>query len=194
MLFVAGCWAWCQLLNGIRSIPVPSKLRNLLTLVWVVFIGTLPIPESNGRFRHADWTNPESDCGRVLGSMPASQWCKIHPFVIFIHEITGLNGVLAIPELDDRSAPPTAAAPILNLIAGGCQAQGQLHSRIMDVSVTSELMKSVTIIGVVFIGSTLALPELDDGILLNQCSYPGTNCMRLLARCQLPRGIRYILR
>ena len=87
--------------------------------------------------------------------------------MIFIHEITGLNGVLAIPELDDRSAPPTAAAPILNLIAGGCQAQGQLHSRIMDGSVTSELMKSVTIIGVVFIGSTLALPELDNRILHN---------------------------
>jgi len=32
--------------------------------------------------------------------IPASQWDKVLPLVTFIHEVTVLNSVLAIPELD----------------------------------------------------------------------------------------------
>jgi len=63
---------------------------------------------------------------------------------------------------------------------GGCWARRQLHSGIKDVSVPSELMKSLTIMGVVFIGSALALPELDGRFLHNHCSDPGSDCGRLL--------------
>jgi len=61
------------------------------------------LPEVDDRFLHDRWSDPGSDCGRLLGPMPASQFYKIHPSAIFIHEGTGLNGVLAIPELHDRS-------------------------------------------------------------------------------------------
>jgi len=93
MLFVGGCWARCVLRNCIRDVPVTSKLRNPLTLVSIVFRGTMAIPELNGRFRHNALTNPESDGGRWLGSMPASQWYRIYPSAISIHEVPRLNRV-----------------------------------------------------------------------------------------------------
>jgi len=37
-----------------------------------------------------------------LGSIPTLQWCKVHLSATFIHDVTGVNAVLAIPELDDR--------------------------------------------------------------------------------------------
>jgi len=46
------CWARCQLRSGIKDASVASKLRKSLTLVRVVFIGTLEIPELDGRFLH----------------------------------------------------------------------------------------------------------------------------------------------
>jgi len=67
----------------------------------------------------------------------------------------------------------TTTAPILDLIAGDCWARRQLRRGIKDVSVPSEPMKSLTIVGVVFIGSTLALAELDGRFLHNHCSDPG---------------------
>jgi len=73
-----------------------------LTLVGVVFIGTLALPELYVRFLHDHWADSGSDCGRMLGSMPALQWRNIHLSATFIHEVTGLNTVLAIPELNDR--------------------------------------------------------------------------------------------
>jgi len=98
---IAGdCWARRQLHRGIKAVSVASKLMKWLTLVGVVFIGTQALPELDVRFLHDRWSDPGSDCGRLLGSMPGSQWCKIHPSATFIHEVTGLNGVLAIPELD----------------------------------------------------------------------------------------------
>jgi len=101
-LIAGDCWARRQLPSGIKDISVASKLRKSLTFVGVVFIGTLGLQELNVRFLHDRWSDPVSDCGRLLGSIPASQWCKIHPSATFIHEVTGLNGVLAIPELYDR--------------------------------------------------------------------------------------------
>jgi len=51
-------------------------------------------------------------------------------------------------------------APILDLIAGDCWARRQLRRGIKDVSVISKLMKSLTLVWVVFI-HTLGIPELD---------------------------------
>jgi len=93
MLFVEGCWARCEPRNCIRDVPVASKLRTPLTLVSIVFRGTMAIPELNGRFLHNDLTNPESDCGRWLGSIPASQWYRIYLSAISIHEVPRLNRV-----------------------------------------------------------------------------------------------------
>jgi len=86
------CWARRQLCSGIKDVSVTSKLMKSLNLVGVVSIGTLEIPELDGRFLHDRWTNPESDSWRLSGSTPATQQYWIHPSVIFIHNITGLNG------------------------------------------------------------------------------------------------------
>jgi len=51
-LIAGECWARHQLRSGIKDASVASKLRKLLTLVRVVFIGTLAIPELDGRFLH----------------------------------------------------------------------------------------------------------------------------------------------
>jgi len=48
--------------------------------------------------------------------------------------------------------PSSTTALILDLIARDCWARRQLHRGIKDVSVTSKLMKSLTLVGVVFIG------------------------------------------
>jgi len=82
-----GCLTQRQLRSGIKDISVASKLMKSLTLVRVVFIGTLAIPEPDGRFLHDDCSDPGSDCGRLLGSMPATQWYKIRPCRIKTHEI-----------------------------------------------------------------------------------------------------------
>jgi len=73
----------------------------------------------------------------------------------------------------------TTTAPILDLIARDRWARRQLHSGIKDVSVASKLMKSLTLVGAVFIG-TFALPELDGRFLHNHCSDSGSDCARSL--------------
>ena len=79
---IAGdCCARRQLRSGIKDVSVASRLMKLLTLLGVVFIGTLAIPELDGRFLHDRWTNPESDCGRLSGSTPATQRYKVCPEV-----------------------------------------------------------------------------------------------------------------
>jgi len=69
----------------------------------------------------------------------------------------------------------TAAGPILDLIAGDCWARCQLRSGIKDVSVASKLMKSLTLVGVVYI-RTLAIPEPDGRSLHSRFSDPGSDC------------------
>ena len=77
--------------------------------------------------------------------------------------------------------PSTTTTPILDLIAQGCWARRQLRSGIKDVSVASELMKSLTImVGVVFI-DPLRLPELDLRLLRNHRADSESDCGRLLA-------------
>ena len=58
-----------------------------LTLVRVVFIDTLAIPELDGRFLYNHCSDPGFDCGRLLGSTPAMQWYKVRPCCIKTHEI-----------------------------------------------------------------------------------------------------------
>ena len=53
----------------------------------VVFIDTLAISEPDGRFLHNHCSESESDCGRLLGWTPATQWYKVHPCHIKTHEI-----------------------------------------------------------------------------------------------------------
>ena len=48
LLFAGDCWTRRQLRDGIRYVSVASILRKSLTLVGVVFIGTLAIPEIDG--------------------------------------------------------------------------------------------------------------------------------------------------
>jgi len=72
----------------------------------------------------------------------------------------------------------TTTAPILDLIAGECWARHQLRSDIKDVSVASKLMKSLTLVRVVFI-DTLVIPGLDGRFLHNHCFDPGSDCGRL---------------
>jgi len=82
-----GCWAQRQLRSRIKDVSVASKLRKSQTLVRVVFIDTLAIPELDGRFLHNHFSNPESDSGRLLGSMPAMQQYRVRPCCIKAYEI-----------------------------------------------------------------------------------------------------------
>jgi len=72
-LIVGGCWARPWLPSGIKDVSVASELRKSLTLVTVVLIGNASIPEHNGRFLHNHYSDSELDCGRLLGSTPATQ-------------------------------------------------------------------------------------------------------------------------
>jgi len=78
-LIAGGCWARPQLHSGIKDVSVESKLRKSLTLVRVVFIDTLAIPELDGRSLHNHCSDPGSDCGRLLGSTPATLGYRICP-------------------------------------------------------------------------------------------------------------------
>ena len=70
----------------------------------------LAIPKLDGRFLNNRWADPGSDCGRLLGSTPATQRYKGRLCRIETHEIADpcggvvfiLVGTLAIPELDGR--------------------------------------------------------------------------------------------
>jgi len=67
-----GRWARRQLRSGIKNVSVASELSKSLTLVRVVFIDTLALPELDVRSLHDHWADSGSDCGRLLGSTPAS--------------------------------------------------------------------------------------------------------------------------
>ena len=107
--------------------------------------------------------HPESDTWRFLGSMPAIQRYKIHPERAIIHEVTGLNGVGCWwPSQNPMADSSTTTDPILHPITGECWARRQLRSGIKDVSVVSRLMKSLTLLGVVFIGPSRSQNPMAD--------------------------------
>jgi len=68
----------------------------------------------------------------------------------------------------------TTTALITNLIARDRCARFQLHSGINDVSVVSDLMKSLPLVRVVFI-YTLGIPELNGRFLHKCCADPGSD-------------------
>jgi len=86
-LIAGDCWARRQLRSGIKDVSVASKLRKSLTLVRVVFIDTLAIPDLDSGFLHNHCSDPESHCGRLLGSTPATQRSRLRPCRIKTHEV-----------------------------------------------------------------------------------------------------------
>jgi len=90
---IAGdCWARRQLRSGIKDVSVASEPRRSLTLVSVVFIDTLAIPELDGRLLHNHSSDPGFDCGRLLGSAPATQQYKVRPRRIETQEVAVFCG------------------------------------------------------------------------------------------------------
>ena len=59
-------------------------------------VGFLQVPELDGRFLYNQGADSGSDCGGLLGSMPATRWYKVLPPATCIHGVTVLNGLLAI--------------------------------------------------------------------------------------------------
>jgi len=91
-LIAGGCRARRQLRSGIKNVSVASKLRKSLTQVTLVFIDTMAIPELDGRLLHNHYSDPGSDCGRLLGSTPATQWYRVLPCRIKTQEIAVFCG------------------------------------------------------------------------------------------------------
>jgi len=100
MLFVGGCWARRQLSNGIRYVFVASKLRKSLSSVECILGVKLAIFYST-----ADYS---TTARQILMLFVGGCWpwhrlpndIRCFPPATFIHEVTVLNTVLAIPELD----------------------------------------------------------------------------------------------
>jgi len=111
--------------------------------------------------------------------MPAIQRYKIYPLRDIIHEVTGLNGVRCWRSKNSIADSSITTAPILDPIAGGCEARCWLRNGTKEVSVASNLTKSLTLVRVVFIG-TLAITELDGRFLNTHCSEPGPKYGRSL--------------
>jgi len=80
-------WAHRQLRSGIEDVSVASKLMKSLTLVRVVFIGNLVIPDLDGGFLHNHYSDPESDSRGLSCSMPATQRYKGRPCGIKTQDI-----------------------------------------------------------------------------------------------------------
>jgi len=68
------------------------KLMKWLTIVAVVFIGTVAIPELNGRFLHNHFSDRGSGCRWSLGLTPATQWYKVRLCRIKTHEFAVFCG------------------------------------------------------------------------------------------------------
>jgi len=111
--------------------------------------------------------------------MAAIQPYKNHPQRAILHEVTGLNGVRYWQSQNSMVDISTTTGPIQDLIAGGYWARSPLRIGIKDVSIASVLMKSLTLVEVVFIG-TLEISEPDGRSLHNHSSDPESDCWRLL--------------
>jgi len=144
---------------------------------------------------HSHTINPESDTWRFLGSMAASQRYKIHSLRAIIHEVTGRNGVLAIPEPDDRFLHNYCPDPGSDCggLLGSTPATQRYKGRLCCI----KLMKSLTLVGIVFI-DTPALSELDARFLHNHAAESGSNCGTLLGPmpasqwCMVPPSANFI--
>jgi len=84
-LIAEDCWARRHLRRGQKDVSVTSEPLQSPTIIGDMFIGTLVLREVDVRFLHDSEADSRSDCGRWLGSMPASQSYKVHLPAIFIH-------------------------------------------------------------------------------------------------------------
>ena len=127
--FAEGCWAQCQLSNGIRYVSVTSKPLNPPTLQKLVF---LKVHELDGRFRTNRSADSGSDCRRLLGMAPAAWWYKVHFGRIKAHGSAGPSEICLWTNVMEGSIADssTTASPILDLIAGGCWPRRQPHNGI----------------------------------------------------------------
>ena len=114
--------ARCQLHAGIRYVPVASKLRISLPSVkgtrrhrWYLG-GTL----LDSRFLHNGGTDFDSGCGRLLGSMSATQRYKVRLYAIKTHEVVVFCGGTTLAEFYLMADSSTMARRIPIRIAGGC--------------------------------------------------------------------------
>jgi len=78
-LIAGGCWARRRLRPGIKNASVALELMKSLTIMGVVFLGPLALTKLDVRSLHDRWADPESDCGRFLGSTPATQRYMVRP-------------------------------------------------------------------------------------------------------------------
>jgi len=129
-----------------------------LTYLGVVFIDNLGIAEPDSRSLHNHSSDPESDCGRLLGSMPATQLYKGRLCGIKTEEIAVLCGgdlyntiILALGILYSTVDYSTTAGWILILFKGDCWAWRQISNGIRYVSVASKLRNLLSSVERIFI-------------------------------------------
>jgi len=123
---IAGdCWAQRWLRNGIKDVSVASKLRKSLTLVRVVFIGTLAIPSSMADYSMT--TPPILDliaggcwarCQLLNGIRDVSVASKLRKSLSSVERIF----IVALAILYSMADYSTTAGRILIPFAGGCWA------------------------------------------------------------------------
>jgi len=159
MHFAGGCWARCQLPNGIRYVPVASKPRKSLSSVegvlgikLAIFYSMADISTTAGRiltlFAGGCWARSQLSNGIGYISV-ASRLMKS------LSSVEGGLGIkLAI--LYSMADYSTTGGRILNLFAGGCWAQCQLLNGIRYIFVASKLMKSLSSVERIFIVLALA--------------------------------------
>jgi len=79
-----------------------------------------------------------SVCGRLRGSMPAAQRCKVRPCPIKAHEVTVFCEYTKLAELYSIADYSTTTSQIPDMFAGGCWARRQLRNGINYVPVASK--------------------------------------------------------
>jgi len=194
MHFAGGCWARCQLPNGIRYVPIASKPRKSLSSVEGVLDIKLAIFYS--------MADISTTAGRVLTLFAGGCWARsqlsngigyVSVASKLMKSLSSVEGVLGIKlaifySMADYS---TTGRRILNLFAGGCWNRCLLLNGIRYISVASKLMKLLSSVERIFI---VAL-----AIFYSMADY-STTAGRILmhfaegcwARRQLRNGIGFI--
>ena len=194
MHFAGGCWARCQLPNGIRYVPIASKPRKSLSSVEGVLDIKLAIFYS--------MADISTTAGRVLTLFAGGCWARsqlsngigyVSVESKLMKSLSSVEGVLGIKlaifySMADYS---TTGRRILNLFAGGCWAQCQPLNGIRYVPVTSKLRKSLS--------SVESVSGIKLVIFYLTADYSTTAGPILIlfagdcwARCQLSNSIWYI--
>ena len=194
MHFAGGCWARCQLPNGIRYVPIASKPRKSLSSVEGVLDIKLAIFYS--------MADISTTAGRVLTLFAGGCWARsqlsngigyVSVASRLMKSLSSVEGVLGIKlaifySMADYS---TTGRRILNLFAGGCWNRCQLLNGIRYISVASKLMKLLSSVERIFIVALAIFYSMADysttaGRFLMQFA---VGCW---ARRQLRNGIGFI--